>query len=466
MNTLLTGGLAAAAVAAWSQVKSTFSYLSSFVVIQATLDGESSEAMNRELKTNWIALPSGQVYYKSWAMYFVGQMRATRVPYKLRMQASIYRKGWRFMFVHDDGHQFKISYLRGTIDFDQLLLKALKAEDDRANSGLSTSGTAFYVTEHIGRDKSGMSFSYQGSNEPSPSAGSSGSQLSASSSHKPRLDTSIDDSYAYDRSLWQWTDHDDPFENLYFSDRINKHIERAIQWMAKRKWYEDRGIPWRRGWLLHGPGGTGKTSLATAVAQKLSIPLHLFYLSTMSDQEFIREWGKVNFPAMILFEDFDGVFHGREPQGNCQLSFDVVLNKISGAATNADGLFLVISTNDISKIDPAIGINSGDDVSTRPGRIDTVIEVSTIGLIGRLKMASRILKDWPEDIDRMVHKHTAVTPAQFQELCLQLALKKIAESEKEENAKDCPNSGGGNGGMEQEASDPELCSRNDSRLSA
>lgn len=36
----------------------------------------------------------------------------------------------------------------------------------------------------------------------------------------------------------------------------------AKDFMSNEKWYAARGIPWRRGYLLHGHPGTGKTSLS------------------------------------------------------------------------------------------------------------------------------------------------------------------------------------------------------------
>lgn len=36
--------------------------------------------------------------------------------------------------------------------------------------------------------------------------------------------------------------------------------------LSKHAWYEKRGIPYRRGYLLHGPPGTGKTSTIEAIA--------------------------------------------------------------------------------------------------------------------------------------------------------------------------------------------------------
>ena len=39
----------------------------------------------------------------------------------------------------------------------------------------------------------------------------------------------------------------------------------ARDFMASERWYAERGIPWRRGYLLHGVPGSGKTSLSQLI---------------------------------------------------------------------------------------------------------------------------------------------------------------------------------------------------------
>lgn len=58
------------------------------------------------------------------------------------------------------------------------------------------------------------------------------------------------------------------------------------EFLAAEGWYARRGIPWRRGYLLHGPPGSGKTSLVTGLAGALGLDIYVTTLSSpaMSDE--------------------------------------------------------------------------------------------------------------------------------------------------------------------------------------
>ncbi|KAF1919368.1 hypothetical protein BDU57DRAFT_512427 [Ampelomyces quisqualis] len=69
--------------------------------------------------------------------------------------------------------------------------------------------------------------------------------------------------------------------------------------------YLNTGMPFRRGWLLHGPAGTGKTSVSKAIASHFDVPLILITLKGMSDKDLIDAFNRVPYRSVILLEDID-----------------------------------------------------------------------------------------------------------------------------------------------------------------
>lgn len=267
-------------------------------------------------------------------------------------------------------------------------------------------------------------------------------------------------------------------DSLIFPDRIKKLIREIQIWRNNREWYTERSLPWKRGWVLYGPPGTGKTVLVRAFAEDEDMPLFVFSLGELTNSELQRSWEEMqaHVPCIALFEDIDNVFHGRQniaggglglgkilgnmstPAGpgspnDAQaektpkvgmLSFDCLLNCIDGVE-KSDGIFTIITTNDIAKIDPALGQprklpdGSMEFISSRPGRIDKAIELTYMEREDKVIMAKRILNEYPQGLEKMyqfLDKFPGLeeTPAQFQERCAQLALSYFwLEKAKKEN---------------------------------
>ncbi len=425
-TSIATGGLAAAAIAGWQQIKSVFSYISGFVLIRAEFDPSLNVAVMSHVKRNYRRLPSGLYHYASLWLNLIGDKQHSIVPFRVSPPKAVYVRGRQVLFVSHTNSRLSISTIRGSVNLDSLVADAV--EFSRHQREYKAPDNRFYIHKFVGMDKSNHSSfrNQQNSNVPPPTGDP---QVGTGSSTVMMADYTVDTSFAYPRFMYEHAEANDPLNGLYFDDDVLSNFEHAKKWLTMGDWYLERDIPWRRGWLLEGPGGTGKSSLARAVAETLKIPIYTFYLATMSDQEFMEFWSQMNMPCMVLFEEFDTVFNLRESlTEHKSLTFDCVLNQISGVDSK-NGVFLVITTNHMERIDKAMGVSvEGSSVSTRPGRIDRVIHIGPISKKNQRLMATHILRDWPEEIDQVVaNAPDGVTPIQFQELCLQVAYRLLTD---------------------------------------
>lgn len=250
--------------------------------------------------------------------------------------------------------------------------------------------------------------------------------------------------------------------NLFFPKEIKDLISVISLWVKSKDWYREKNIPWKRGWLLYGPPGTGKTALVRAFAEDLNMPIYVFSLSQMSNNDLPVAWKRmqVNIPCIALIEDIDTVFHKRENisrdsgilgailqpthettsdsgQGTEQqglkyspLTFDCLLNCLDGVE-KSNGIFTIITTNKIEDIDEAIGVpvkredGSHTFISSRPGRIDKAIELTYMTKENKEEMARKILGEFSVQLDlvlKTLGDRENETPAQFQEYCSQIAI--------------------------------------------
>ena len=91
-------------------------------------------------------------------------------------------------------------------------------------------------------------------------------------------------------------------------DQARALLEDAREFLGAERWYADRGIPYRRGYLLHGMPGGGKSSLVMAVASELKLPIYLLTLSSdqMCDDALLQLMQTMTTtPSILLLEDVD-----------------------------------------------------------------------------------------------------------------------------------------------------------------
>ena len=139
---------------------------------------------------------------------------------------------------------------------------------------------------------------------------------------------------------------------------------------AMRSWYTEVGIPWRRGYLLHGIPGSGKTSTVIALAQELKMNVGIINLVDLKDRDLQSAIDDMPYNCLLVIEDIDAAFttdREASEENRTKLTFSGLLNVMDGLAT-PDGRIMFLTTNHQERLDPAM---------MRPGRIDKRIEFRT-----------------------------------------------------------------------------------------
>lgn len=178
-------------------------------------------------------------------------------------------------------------------------------------------------------------------------------------------------------------------------------IRDVLTFKGDEEWYVERSIRYTRGYLFCGPPGTGKSSTIHAIATKTNSSVYYVVLSEItSDAELFKLFQSIEKNSVVVFEDIDcatsiiknraeqnieeellekqaeleeqldrlsegkRVIRETQPKKNT-LTLASFLKVLDGDFGISDGHIVIMTTNHIEKIDPAI---------IRAGRIDRKIQ--------------------------------------------------------------------------------------------
>lgn len=256
---------------------------------------------------------------------------------------------------------------------------------------------------------------------------------------------------SYKQTMWSHImfEHPATFDTMAMEPLKKKEIiEDLVTFSKSKDFYGRIGKAWKRGYLLFGPPGTGKSTMIAAMANLLGYDVYDLELTAVKDNTELRKLLiETTSKSIIVIEDIDcslDLTGQRKKKGDCgkflsddeneKVNFDVgrkevkeegsvgvggVNSKVtlSGLLNFIDGIWsacggerlIVFTTNYVEKLDPAL---------IRRGRMDKHIELSYCSFNGFKVLANNYLRVEKhllfETIERLIGE-VKITPADVAE---------------------------------------------------
>ncbi|KAK7316376.1 hypothetical protein VNO77_35375 [Canavalia gladiata] len=212
------------------------------------------------------------------------------------------------------------------------------------------------------------------------------------------------DWYGYKRTKWSHITFEHParFDTLAMDPKKKEEIVNdLVKFRSGKEYYAKIGKAWKRGYLLFGPPGTGKSSMIAAMANFMNYDVYDLELTAVKENTELRKLLiETSSKSIIVIEDIDCSIDltgqrkkkkekekdedeeqqqpknpvkkaEEEEKKESKVTLSGLLNFIDGIWSACGGERIIIfTTNFVEKLDPAL---------IRRGRMDKHIEMSYCG---------------------------------------------------------------------------------------
>lgn len=222
---------------------------------------------------------------------------------------------------------------------------------------------------------------------------------------------------------------DATWEELFLPEEMKKEVKELVEnFLASQAFYHEKKIPWKRGFLLYGEPGNGKTSLIRTIISQYNFKPVTFVPG--ANAEAMREafsYAEEQSPSLMYIEDLDSLIENG-------LDISTFLNLLDGISAK-NGLLVVATANNVTKL--------RNNIMKRPSRFDRKFEIP----LPNQEMSYIYLKKWfgntipaakCKELAKASEKH-GLSYAYLKELYISSMFEALANNRKTPTMKDIDN---------------------------
>jgi ATP-dependent 26S proteasome regulatory subunit len=167
------------------------------------------------------------------------------------------------------------------------------------------------------------------------------------------------------------------WEDIFLPDSLKNEIKNSVEgWLKAKDFYVNKNLPWKRGILLWGLPGNGKTSLIRTIISNYDFKPVTVQSGAHTNDDTVTEafeYAQAQSPALLYFEDLDNMFQ--------TVSLSHFLNLMDGV-NSKNGILVIATANNIGRLQQS--------VTDRPSRFDRKWEIP----LPDAKMSIKYLEKW------------------------------------------------------------------------
>ena len=166
------------------------------------------------------------------------------------------------------------------------------------------------------------------------------------------------------------------WDNIFLPKNLKSEIvSLAENFLDNQQFYQDNHIPYKRGVLLFGPAGCGKSSIIRTIISLYDFkPITIAPWSSDDSLYEAFSYAESQSPALLYFEDLDSLLANG-------IELPTILNLLDGIETK-DGIFIMATANNIHRLP--------SNLTDRPSRFDRKLFIP----LPDATMATKYLHKW------------------------------------------------------------------------